>query len=93
MCMAPAELSNAIRDLKELKTLQDRIALKIKTLEDQIKEHMADTDMFAITGDGYAVSWNEVSSTRLDTTALKHDMPDIAAQYMKTSITRRFIVN
>ena len=93
MCMTPAELNTTVRDLKELKTLQDRITAKIKTLEDQIKEHMADTDMFAITGDGYAVTWNEVSSTRLDTTALKHDMPDIAAQYMKTSITRRFIVN
>ena len=93
MCMTPSELSTTVHDLKELRNLQDRIAAKIKTLEDQIKEHMADTDMFAITGDGFAVTWNEVSSTRLDTTALKHDMPDIAAQYMKTSITRRFIVN
>ena len=93
MCMNPAELSTTVHDLKELRNLQDRIAAKIKNLEDQIKEHMADTDMFAITGDGFAVTWNEVSSTRLDTTALKHDMPDIAAQYMKTSITRRFIVS
>ena len=93
MCMNPTELSTAVHDLKDLRALQDRIAAKIKTLEDQIKEHMADTDMFAITGDGYAVTWNEVSSTRIDTTALKHDMPDIAAQYMKTSVTRRFIVN
>ena len=93
MCMTRDELSTTVHDLKELRALQDRIAAKIKTLEDQIKEHMADTDMFAITGDGFAVTWNEVSSTRLDTTALKHDMPDIAAQYMKTSITRRFIVN
>ena len=93
MCMTPAELTTTVHDLKELRNLQDRIAAKIKTLEDQIKEHMADTDMFAITGDGFAVTWKEVSSTRLDTTALKHDMPDIAAQYMTTSITRRFIVS
>ena len=93
MCMNPAELNTCIHDLKELRTLQDRIAEKIKTLEDQIKMHMADTDMFILTGDDYSVSWNEVSSTRIDTTALKHDLPDVAAQYMKTSITRRFIVS
>ena len=44
------------------------------------QQSMADTEMFAITGDGYTVTWNEVSSTRIDTTAMKHDMPDIAAQ-------------
>ena len=54
---------------------------------------MVDTDMFTLTGDDYSVSWYEVSSSRLDATALKHDLPDIAAQYMKTSTTRRFIVN
>ena len=93
MCMNHAELNTCIHELKELRTLQDRIAVKIKTLEDQIKLHMADTDMFTLTGDDYSVSWNEGSSTRIDTTALKHDMPDIAAQYMKTSVTRRFIVS
>ena len=93
MCMKPAELNTCIHDLKELRLLQTRINEKIKALEDQIKMHMADTDMFTLTGDDYSVSWNEVSSTRLDTTALKHDLPDIAAQYMKTNITRRFIVN
>ena len=93
MCMNPAELNSCIHDLKELRTLQDRITAKIKALEDALKEHMADTDMFTLTGDDYSISWNEMSSTRLDTTALKHDLPDIAAQYMKTNITRRFIVN
>ncbi len=93
MCMTPDELNAAVHELKQLKTLDQKITEKIKTLEDQIKMHMADTDVFDITGDDYSVSWNEVSSTRIDTTALKHDLPDIAAQYMKTSITRRFIIN
>jgi predicted phage-related endonuclease len=91
--MTRDELSTTVKDLKELRTLQDRITVKIKALEDALKEHMADTDTFTLTGEDYSVSWNEVSSTRLDTTALKHDLPDIAAQYMKTNITRRFIVN
>ena len=93
MCMNPDELNSCIHDLKELRTLQDRITTKIKILEDRIKLHMVDTDMFTLTGDDYSVSWYEVSSSRLDATALKHDLPDIAAQYMKTNVTRRFIVS
>ena len=93
MCMNPAELNSCIHDLKELRTLQERIAAKIKALEDALKEHMADNEMYTINGDDYSVSWYEVSSSRIDTTALKHDLPDIAAQYMKTNITRRFIVS
>ena len=92
MCMTPAELNTTIHDLKELKTLQDRITAKIKTLEDQIKEHMDDTSVFTLTGDDYSVTWNTVSSTRIDTTALKRELPDIAEHYTRQTVTRRFIV-
>ncbi len=93
MCMTPVELNHCVHDLKELKTLQDRIAAKIKTLEDQIKLHMADTDEFTLTGDGYKVSWNEVASFRIDTTALKRDLPEVAEHYTHQTVTRRFIVS
>ena len=93
MCMTRDEINTTVHDLKELRALQDRIAAKIKALEDQIKQHMSDTDIFFISGDDYSVTWNEVSSTRLDTTAIKRDHPDLAAEYTRTSTTRRFIVN
>ena len=93
MCMTPTELSICIHDLKELRTLQNRIADKIKTLEEQVKEHMSDTEMYTLIGDDYSVSWYEVSSSRIDTTSLKREHPEIAAQYMCTTTTRRFIIS
>ena len=93
MCMTPDELTAAVRDLKQLKTLDQKITEKIKALEDQIKLHMSDTQMFTLAGDDYSVSWYEVPSSRLDITAIKRDLPDIAAQYTRTSTTRRFIVS
>ena len=92
MCMNPVELNACVQNLKEMRSLQDRIAEKIKALEDQIKLHMADTDEFTLVGDGYKVSWNEVSSSRLDTAALKRELPDIAEHYTRQTVTRRFIV-
>ena len=78
MCMTPDELSTTVRDLKQMRTLEKKITEKIKILEDQIKEHMADTDTFSYSTDEYSISWNEITSTRLDIAALKHDMPEIA---------------
>ncbi len=39
-----------------------------------------------------AVTWRNVSSTRLDTKALKAEQPDIYDRYAKESLTRRFLV-
>ncbi len=36
-------------------------------------------------------AYKAVTSSRVDTTALKKDMPDVAARYTKTTETRRFI--
>ncbi len=93
MCMTPAELSTAIHDLKQLKALEQKVTEKIKAIETRIKSHMSESNTFTLAGDDYSVSWYEVSSSRLDLAAIKHDLPDIAAQYTTTSVTRRFIVS
>ena len=93
MCMTPDELNAAVHELKQLKTLDQKITEKIKALEDQLKLHMSDTNISTLIGDDYNVSWYEVSSSQLDITAMKHDLPNIAAQYTHASVTRRFIIS
>ena len=40
----------------------------------------------------YRVIWKAVTSSRLDTTALKKALPDVAARFMKSTTSRRFCV-
>ena len=40
----------------------------------------------------YRITWKPVTSSRIDTTALKKALPDLAAQFTKTSTVRRFSV-
>ena len=40
----------------------------------------------------YKVTWKAVTSSRLDTTALKKALPDVAARFMKSTTSRRFCV-
>ena len=40
----------------------------------------------------YKITWKSVTTSRLDTAALKKSLPDIAERFTKTQTTRRFCV-
>lgn len=52
---------------------------------------MGDTD--ELTAGEYKVTWKTVTSTRLDTTALKKALPDLVERFNKTTTARRFCVH
>ena len=43
-----------------------------------------------LTGDEHKATYKEVTSSRIDTKALKKELPDIATRYTTTSSTIRF---
>ena len=42
--------------------------------------------------DIFKIRWTPITSERLDTTALKNELPDIAARFTKTTQSRRFVI-
>ena len=46
-----------------------------------------------LTAGAYKVSWKTFTSSRVDTTALKKSMPEIAQQFTKQTTSRRFAIN
>ena len=53
---------------------------------------MSNNGLDKMTVDVHKVSFIPVSTTRIDTTALKKEMPEIASRYSKISETRRFLI-
>ena len=90
--MSINDLTIRIHDLKELRIMKEQLEAEITAIEDSIKEHMTLFDVDTITTAEYVVTWKPVQSTRLDTTALKKELPDIASRYSVTTTTRRFLV-
>ena len=43
-------------------------------------------------GFDWRITWKPVTSSRVDTTALKKELPDIAARFMKQTTARRFVL-
>lgn len=72
--------------------MKEEIEAEIAAAQDEIKAEMAATNTYTLTGTDYKVTWNEITSTRLDSKALKAELPEIAARYTKTTTSRRFLV-
>lgn len=78
-----AELAQYIR-------MQEEAAAMVESLKDQLKAQMQAAGVDTLAGDEHKATYKAVTSCRVDTTALKKDLPDIAARYTKTTETRRF---
>lgn len=78
-----AELAQYIR-------MQEETAAMVESLKDQLKAQMQAAGMDTLAGDEHKATYKAVTSSRVDTSALKRDLPEIAAQYTKTTTARRF---
>ena len=90
--MGTIELDSKINELRSLRRLADDLAGEIESLQDFIKAEMTARNVDELTGADWKVTWKAVTSNRLDSTALKKELPDIAARYTKASVSRRFTI-
>lgn len=88
--MGTIELDSKIRELRELRRMADELQAEIDGITDTIKAEMTARNVDTLTGTDWKATWKEVTSNRLDSTALKKELPDIAARFMKASTSRRF---
>lgn len=84
------DINAIMAELAQYTRLQEEAAAMVEALKDQIKEHMTVTGLEVLTGDEHKATYKTVTSSRIDTAALKKEHPDIATQYTKTTETKRF---
>ena len=90
--LEPIDLSRFLTQLNRLAELKREIDVldgEKKGIENLLKEQLGEAPEGIC--DGYKVTWKNRSSVRLDTKALKTDLPEVYAQYAKTSTTRTFL--
>ena len=89
--MSNPNMESKVRELMELKRMREEIDAEITAAEDEIKSVMGDEE--TLLAGAFKVSWKVFTSSRLDSTALKKALPEIAAQFTKTTTARRFSIN
>lgn len=83
-------INDTMKELAEYIRMGEEVAANIESLKDALKSHMTAQGVDAIQGNEHKASYKSVASSRIDTTALKTALPDIAAQYTKTTESKRF---
>ena len=88
--MSTAEIESKCRELRELQALIDEAQAEADAIRDALKAAMGtETELRA--GE-YKLTWKPVTTSRLDTKALKAALPDVAARFSRESTVRRFCV-
>lgn len=90
--MSSIEMDLKIKELRELRRMQEDLAVEIENLQDQLKAEMTSRNTEELTGADWKVTWKNVTSNRLDTTALKKAAPDLCERFMKKITSRRFVL-
>lgn len=90
--MSINEMDSKVKELRELRRMAEELAAEIDSIQDSIKAHMDAQGVGTINGTDWKVTYKAVTSSRLDTAALKKALPDLAQQFTKTTSTRRFLV-
>ena len=89
--MSNPNMESKVKELMELKRMKEELEVEIASAEDEIKAVMGDEEtLFA---GAFKITWKNISSSRLDSAALKKALPDIAAQFTKQTTARRFCIN
>ena len=88
--MSTNELERNIRELRQLQALIEEATAEAETIKDAIKASMGDSE--ELRAGEYKVTWKAVKASRIDTTALRKALPDVAQAFARETITRRFCV-
>lgn len=81
-----------VKELRELRRMADELAGEIEAIQDEIKAEMTAQATDTLTGADWKITWKEITSSRLDTAAIKRAVPELVAKFTKTTISRRFVL-
>ena len=88
--MTTAEIITKARTLRELQALIEEAQQEAEAIKDALKAEMGDAE--ELRAGEYRITWKSVTSSRIDTTALKKALPDLARQFTRETVSRRFMV-
>ena len=88
--MSTNELEMKVRGLRQLQALIEEAEAEAEAIKDAIKAHMGDSE--ELRAGEYKITWKAVKSSRIDTTALRKALPDVAQAFTRETTARRFCV-
>lgn len=79
--MSIKELEAKAQTLKELQRMQEELEEEIASAQDEIKAIMTEQGTDSLVAGAFKITWKPVTSSRLDTSALKKELPELVARF------------
>ena len=89
--MSINEMEVKARELRQLQALIEEAQAEAEAIKDAIKAAMGDSE--SVQAGEYRITWKAVTSSRIDTSALRKALPDVAERFTKENVTRRFMIS
>ena len=89
--MSINEMEVKARELRQLQVLIEEAQAEAEAIKDAIKAAMGDSE--SVQAGEYRITWRAVTSARIDTSALRKALPDVAERFTKETVTRRFVIS
>ena len=88
--MSINEMEAKARELRQLQALIEEAQAEVEAPKDALKAAMGDSE--AIQAGEYKITCKPVTAARIDTTALRKALPDVAERFTTKNTVRRFVV-
>ena len=83
-------INEIMEQLAQYQRIAEETAGIIDGLKDELKQYMTANNLDTLTGNEHKATYKMIESTRVDTRALKKELPEIADRYTTTTQTMRF---
>lgn len=90
--MSINEMEAKVNELRELRRMADELATEITAIEDDLKAQLAANATDELSGPSFKITWKTITSSRLDTKALKAAAPELCERFGKTTTSRRLVI-
>lgn len=88
--MSTNELTALVNDYRELTRMKEELEAELESIKDRFKAEFDARNTDELSGSDWKATYKEITSIRLDNTALKKELPDVYARYSKESTCKRF---
>lgn len=88
--MSINELEAKARELKELQRMVEELTAEMDAIKDAIRAALGERE--EVTAGAFKITNKAVTSSRLDSSAIRKELPEIAQRYSKQSTVRRLVI-
>lgn len=89
--MSNKELEAKAKELKELQRMAEELIAEMDAIKDAIRNALGDRE--EVTAGAFKISNKPFTSSRMDTAAIKKELPEIAQRYSRKSTVKRLVIS